>query len=162
MYFKELGKIEYGEYRVTDITKRTNIVQELLKNQDFFFKYMLNSGDTPEGIAYNFYNDVNLHWIIFMVNEIYDPLYQWYLTYQEVVAYSKLKYGDPDFQYTQYWLFDGVKYKIQPDITEDPNGLAEAVTNLDTEVITNDARQEIKLVYPEYIDYIVAEFKELV
>ena len=162
MYFKELSKISYNGFNVTDITKRTNIIQDLIKNEDLYYKYELVSGDTPETVAYDTYNDPQLHWIIFLVNEIYDPLYQWYLTYTEVVAYTKLKYGDPAFQETQYWLFEDVKYKIQPDITLDPNGLALAVSNLDTEIIANDARQTIKVAYPQFVNQIIAEFKGIV
>lgn len=162
MYFSQAKKISYGDYIVTDITKRTNIIQELIKNDDFYFNYELKSGDTPEGVAYDFYESANLNWIHFLVNEIYDPLFSWYMTYNEVVAYAKLIYGDPQFQETQYWLWQDVKYATQPDITIDPSGQALAVTNLDVEVMRNDANQTIKIVYPEYINQIVREYTLLV
>lgn len=162
MYFSEADKIEYGNYIVTDITKRTNIIQDLIKNEDFYYDYVVMSGDTPETVAADKYNDPYLHWIIFLVNEIYDPLFQWYMTYREVVEYSKLKYGDPQFQETQYWLWQDVKYKTKPDISIDPSDLAVAVSNLDVEVARNDANQTIKMVYPEYTQQIVLEFKGIV
>jgi hypothetical protein len=162
MYFSKAKKIEYGDYIVTDITRRTNIIQELIKNEDFYFNYLVKSGDTPETVAYDFWGNPYYHWIIFLVNEIYDPLYQWYMTYNEVVEYAKLKYGDPTYQQTQYWLFQEVKYKTQPDITVDPNGLAVAVSNLDVEIERNDNNQTIKMVYPEYIKQIVWEYEEII
>lgn len=162
MYFSETNKINYNGYNIIDITKRTNIIQELIKNKDFYFEYVLKSGDTPESVAYDFYSDTELYWILILVNEIYDPLYEWYMTYNEVVDYSKLKYGDPQYQQTQYWLFNNVKYKIQPNITIDPNGLAVAISNLDVEIERNDNNQQIRVVYPEYINQIVREYKSLV
>ena len=156
MYFSQTDKITYGDFIVTDITRRTNIIQNLIKNEDFYFDYELVEGDTPESIAHDNYGDVDLHWIIMMINEVYDPFYQWYMTYKEVIEYSKLKYGDPDYTYVQYWELDDVKYKTNP------GGLSLAVSNLDYEVAVNDAKRKIRVVYPEYTNQIVREFKGLV
>lgn len=162
MYFQEAGKILYADKIVADITKRTNIISELLKNQDFFVRYVLKSGDTPETVAFDWYGDPNLSWLIYLANKIYDPLYHWYLTYAEIISYSKLKYGDPQYQQTQYWVFEDVRYPTQPDITLDPNGLAVAVSNLDVEIKANDDRQEIKVIYPEYVNQIISEYEKLI
>lgn len=162
MYFKEAGEIIYDNKVVTNITKRTNFIKELLSNPDFYFKFELKTGDTPETTAFDWYGDPNDSWIIYLANSVYDPLYQWYITYAEVIAYSKLKYGDPAYQQTQYWVFENVKYPIQPDITIDPNGLAVAVSNLDYEVATNDDRRFIKIIYPEYVNQIKAQYEKLV
>lgn len=162
MYFQEAGKIPYNGYIVTDVTKRTNVIVELIQNNDFWFYYDLKEHDTPETVAHDWYSDARHSWTIYLVNEIYDPFYQWYLTYKQLIDYSKLKYGDPDYQYTQYWLFDNVKYKTEPDITLDPNGLAVAVSGLDIEIAANDARQQIKLMYPEYINQMIDEYQSLI
>lgn len=156
MFFTLPGKIEYDGRVLVDITKRVNIVQELLKNKDFYYDYVVMEGQTPEIVAFDKLNDVKYYWIILLINEIYDPFYQWYMGYNEIIYYSKLKYGDPEYLHVQYWELDGVKYK------EDPGGNALAISNLDYEIAQNDKRQTIKVPYEENVEQIVREFRKLV
>jgi len=155
MLFTYPRKITYDTRVVTDITKRVNIIQGVLQNKDFTYDYVIDHGTLPEDIAHKFYSDVDLHWLVLMVNEIYDPFYQWYMMDSEILEYSKLVYGDPGFQDVQYWIKDGIKY--QTDI-----GNAAAVTNYEWETQENDKRQTIKIIYPEYIPMIIQQFESLV
>jgi hypothetical protein len=156
MFFKLSGKVEYDGRVLVDITKRVNIVQTLLKNKDFYYDYVVMEGQTAETIAFDKLGDVKYYWIILLINEIYDPLYQWYMGYNEVIAYSKLKYGDPEYLHTKHWELNGVKYKT------DPGGNALAISNLDYEIAVNDSKQTIKIPYSEYTEQIVREFRKLI
>src|SRR5690606_25669681 len=44
-------------------------------------------------IAYKYYNDVTLDWVIFLINQIFDPFFQWPLSYQEFNEFIVKKYG---------------------------------------------------------------------
>lgn len=155
MLFTTAPKIIYDGRSVTDMTSRVNIIQGVLQNKDFTYTIQLEHGMKPEDVAYRFHNNIDLHWLVLMINEIYDPFYEWYMTDQELLEYSKLVYGDPEFQDVKYWIKDGVKY--QTDI-----GNAVAVSNYEWETAENDKRQTIRMVYPEYVDAIVQQFEALV
>lgn len=157
MFFTLPGKIEYDGRVLVDITKRVNIVQQLLKNKDFYYDYIVMEGQTPEIVAFDKLGDTKYYWIILLVNEIYDPFYEWYMGYNEVITYSKLKYGDPEYLNVQYWELDGVKYAEEP-----MGGIPIAITNLDYEVAENDKRQTIKVPYEENVEQIVREFRKLI
>lgn len=83
MYFSQFPKIPYsfnltneGKIAaVTNIFARFNINSSIVDNASAFYKYQVEDGDTPEIIAYKQYGDQELHWIIIMVNQISDPLF---------------------------------------------------------------------------------------
>ena len=154
MYFDKLGKITYLGFNLVDITIRINFLRNVLKDDDFYYTYQLYEGETIENIAFDKLGNIDNFWIILLVNEIYDPLYQWYMSYQEIVDYSKLKYGDPEYLQIHHWEKDGINYKT------DGGGFT-AISNLQYEVELNDKRQLIKIPYPEYVDKINREFRQL-
>lgn len=155
MYFSNPQRIKYDGRVVADMTIRMNIIQSVLANKDLSYDYTLDQGDLPENIAFKFYGDVNLHWIILLTNEIYDPFYEWYMTDAEVLDYSKRVYGDPAYQDIRFWVKDDIIY--QTDI-----GNAVAVTNYEYETLENDKRQTIKIIYPEYTQQIITRYNQLI
>lgn len=78
---------------VTDIFLRTRIL-ESIQNQTFiFYKYTVTDNDTPESLAFNYYDNPNRHWIILFANNIVDPFYDWPLKYENFIDYVESKYG---------------------------------------------------------------------
>ena len=157
MFFSLTGQINYDSREVIDISKRVNFIKNLLNNEDFYFSYQLKHGDKPETIAFDFYGDASHHWIIILANEIYDPFYDWYMEDREVVEYAKLKYGDPEY-------FTGIKHYTDSDgiIYKEPLGNRTPITFVEYEKQLNDARQVIKVVYPEFLDQILQEYRLLI
>lgn len=63
---------------ITDITNRGKIIQFFQKERLYDINYyVIQEGDTPETVAYNQYGDPQLHWIILLLNEIRNPLFEW-------------------------------------------------------------------------------------
>lgn len=156
MYFRTMGNIEYGDKTAVDISKRVSFIDKLTNNDDFWFKYTLSDGELPEHVASDFYNKSEYHWVILLINDIIDPFYDWLLTYPELKAFTENKYGENELNATHHWELDDIKY------TSDPGLNAVIVTNIEYEDIINEAKREIKVVYFEYVDDIVKEFKEIV
>jgi len=154
MYFNQLGKIKYQHYNVVDITRRINFIKKVIDNPDFYYEYRLVEHETIETVAFDKLKSVDNFWIILLINEIYDPFYQWYMSLNEVIEYSKLKYGDPEYLHVHHWEKDGIKYN-------NDTGGATAISNLDYETELNDSRQIIKIPYPEYVNQIKREFRQL-
>lgn len=84
MYFRQFPKIPYSfnltnqgkVAAVTNIFARFNINSDIVDNSSAFYKYQVEDTDTPEIIAYKQYGDQELHWVIIMVNQINDPLFE--------------------------------------------------------------------------------------
>jgi hypothetical protein len=81
-----------NSYLLKNILIRTKLVSELSRNPMIFYKYSIQESDTPESIAYKYYGDQYRYWLIFMANEIMDPLWDWPLTSRQFLAYLKDKY----------------------------------------------------------------------
>jgi hypothetical protein len=78
---------------VTNVMSRVKILREVLDNSLLYYKYEIKEGETPEIVAYNFYGDVQKHWIILYANSIIDPKYDWVLHSKELENYIISKYG---------------------------------------------------------------------
>ena len=100
MYFQ---KFPYTFYTLDD-RKTTQLIQNILirnkindevKNSFVLYdEYDVRDGDTPEILAYKFYGDSNLHWLILHMNEILDPRFDWPLDTRKFQDYLNSKYPD--------------------------------------------------------------------
>ena len=64
----------------TDILSRVRFNSSIVTNASVFYKYQLQDGDTPEIVAFKEYGDSTLHWVICMINDLKDPLFDFPLT----------------------------------------------------------------------------------
>lgn len=102
MYFQ---KFPYTFYTLDD-RKTTQLIQNILirnkitddiKNSFVMYdEYDVRDGDTPEILAYKFYGDSNLHWLVLQMNEILDPRFDWPLDTRKFQDYLNSKYPDID------------------------------------------------------------------
>lgn len=58
-----------------------------------FYEYEVKDGETPEVIAGKYYGNPEYHWVVLLFNSIVDPLYDWILGYDELIAFCEEKYG---------------------------------------------------------------------
>lgn len=98
-YFSSFPYVAYdptGENKpqlAIDITKRFRL-NEIQKNKKYvLYDYDIKDRDRPDLMAEKYYGDSTLDWLIFIVNEIFDPYYQWPLTYDQFQGYIVQKYG---------------------------------------------------------------------
>lgn len=73
---------------ITNILLRTKIDDLVKNNFSYYDLYDVKDGETPEIVAYNYYGDSNLHWVILMMNEILDPRYDWPLDPEQLNDYT--------------------------------------------------------------------------
>ena len=72
-------------------------IDDLVKNNlSYFDLYDVKDGDTPEIIAFNYYGDSNLHWVVLLMNEILDPRYDWPLDTVQLNDYTVQLWKDVD------------------------------------------------------------------
>lgn len=152
MYFKDFPKIKYETYRLPDITIRTILNQKIKSNVYTWEPYRIKDGEKPEDIAYNLYGDANLHWVIFFLNDITNPVDEWLMSVDELNRYVSKKYGNPNA--VHHYEYQGVW--VNSDYPS-----AQPITNLNHEDALNEERREIKLLLPEYIARLREELKDI-
>jgi len=87
MYFQEFPKglytFNYANETpklATNILARTRFNPNIITNASVFYKYMLKDEDTPEIVAFKEYGDSTLHWVVCLINELKDPLFDFPLS----------------------------------------------------------------------------------
>ena len=98
-YFNYFPKTYYSANNSASLDTVTNIIarfgfeSSLKENSSAFYEYNVQDSDTPELIAYKYYNNVERHWIVLMFNDIVDPQYDWPLQYQPLIDFVDKKYS---------------------------------------------------------------------
>lgn len=97
-YFETLPLITQTDFNnnailVNNVLARSYLLPSLQKNVMLFYDYDTREGDTPENLAYRYYNDVNRFWIILLANNIIDPQADWVLDGNQFQLYLSDKYG---------------------------------------------------------------------
>ena len=189
-YFKFFPKILYDVRGVTnqqnfdsitDITKRVllksnswkkteNNVNELLEGTSGFVKHLIQDGDSPETLAYQFYGDSELHWIILYANgaTLLNPYYDWPMTQFDLKKFVEKKYGASNINAINHYVDsnDNIVEKQGEKITPTSEGGALAgtstiVTNFQHEEKINDAKRPIRILQSEYVNLVINEFEKL-
>jgi hypothetical protein len=125
LYFTPFPTIQYKipnstkSIPVTDITRRFSVANFLKNANVAFDTYFVQDGERADSVAYDYYGDVTMDWLILLVNEIHDPYFQWPLSYEEMNSYLKDKYGS--VEYTQITIHHYEKI-IQQQYVQNDNG----------------------------------------
>ena len=105
-YFTYLPTLQYWNKTAPNILTRVALGGSSINNLSVYLPYTIKDGDRPDTIAYYYYGDENLDWLILLANNIFDLVSQWPLTSQEFDAYMTNKYGDITNIYSKYDHFE--------------------------------------------------------
>jgi len=78
---------------LTNITTRFSFEQKFKDNSSVYYKYDIRDGDTPEILASKLYDSSEKHWVILLMNDIVDPLYDWPLSQSNIIKFIDSKYS---------------------------------------------------------------------
>ena len=102
-YFRPFPKVFYDVKKqnnkdsvLTNITARYKIRDILKQRAAIFYNYTVKEQDTPSNVAFRYYDDETLDWVIFLINDIIDPYYDWPLSYNTFIEFIKSLYGSVD------------------------------------------------------------------
>ena len=163
-YFRYFNKINYDVRGVknnvnidviTNILERVRLKLNFIQNQAFFAQHHIIDGETPEFLAYKYYGDTELHWIILYSQQATNPYYDWPLTYFDLQKFVNKKYGVANINATHHYE-DADKYEVDSTASG-----ATAITNFIHEETLNDAKRNLTVIRPEYVNNVVNEFKKL-
>lgn len=78
---------------VTNIFMRLGVIADAKNNSFAYYNYLIREQDTPENLADRYYGDSEYHWIILMMNDIVNPLFDWPLKTDAFYKMIEDKYG---------------------------------------------------------------------
>jgi len=161
-----------------NIMVRSKIKSMVLDNIVAYFPYTIPEAERPDVTAYKEYGDVKYTWLIFLINDIHDPIYQWPLNAREFGAYIKNKYGTLSYaQSTVHHYEQTIRERVEATSTSEPFSKATIEVDLTTyntlavgsrrivyyydwEVERNEDKRNIKLIDKNYVSDILAEQAE--
>ena len=143
-----------------------------------YFPYSIGEAERPDITSYNVYGDVKYTWLIFLINNIHDPIYEWPLATRDLTNFVKDKYGSITIaknlvhHYEQILrtrveatgIADAIpEAKIEVDVTT-YNALADADRNIvycyNWELDRNESKRDIKLIDAMYVGDVMTEHAE--
>jgi hypothetical protein len=95
-FFNRFQKTVYNGYVCKNIMARIRIAQALDEDNLALLPYTLKDGDRPDNIAFSYYGDPHMDWIIYITNNILDPHFDWPLDEKSLQEFIRNKYGSID------------------------------------------------------------------
>ena len=183
-YFRPFPKIQYDLKKnklpllLTNVTARYKIRDILKQRAAIFYDYTVKEGDTPSSVAFRYYEDETLDWLILLVNDIIDPYYDWPLSYNTFIEFIKSLYGSVDtamattYEYrqilnSQSHLIDGTVIPERTVVVDQNtyNSLAPANRKLidayEYYEEQNNLKRNIKLLDKRYLGSILTEVETI-
>lgn len=152
-YFKNFPLVQYGDHALRNIILKAKFAKELVQSYDAFYPYTIKAGESPTSLAFDYYGSVEYVWLIFVVNDIIDPYYDWPLEQDIFDEYIIKKYGslanamniangiyyrNPNYS---HWM---TKTTYENISSTERTGWT-AVANYDYEMYKNEEKRQIKL-----------------
>jgi hypothetical protein len=154
-----------------DILKRVKLRTGIRSGTFLFDDYDVKDGEKPEDVAYKWFGDPELHWIILMTNNITDRFYQWPLTQPQFQEYLEDKYGAGSEDAVHHYekTTDSGRtssngpsdYSHKVECNSD-DGIPDIITNRQYEQRLQDKYRQIRLLDKKYLNAFVDEFENLI
>lgn len=93
-YFEKFPIITYNGYSVRNIMSRVKPLDKVVNEPNVYYNYQLENSPRADNIAYDVYQDPYTSWLIYLVNNVIDPYYDWNLGQYEFQQFILKKYGD--------------------------------------------------------------------
>ena len=179
MLFKRMPDVAYNYsnsitdpqfFIVKNLWRRNEVLDKYLTSLTLFDTYVIQDGETPESVSFNYYGDVFYGWTIFFVNEKSNYHRDWPMDAGTLKEYVYNKYPNPDAtsHYETTKVVDALDRTIIEAGKQVPSnfsityfdGTASAgvtvnpvktVSYYEKETRDNDARRDIKLIRPAHI-----------
>ena len=154
-----------------NILKRVKLRSGLRSGSFLFDNYDVKDGERPEDVAYKYFGDAELHWIILMTNNVTDRYYQWPLSQPQFQEHLTDKYGAGNEDATHHFEKTTDSGKTSSNGPSDYSHMVECNSDDgDPDIITNrqyeqrlqDKYRSIRLLNRKFLDTFVDEFEILI
>ena len=190
-YFKQLPDLDYPslandrnsayDYQVVkNIFKRAIIRDDIFDEATAFTKYSVEGDERPDQVAFNFYGDSGLDWVVLTTNNIIHVRDEWPMGPNDFLTYVNSKYTTQELSNIHHYetkiIRDSRGRLIQPkgltvpaghSITFLDNGALRTESSLTSftffehETNLNDEKRNINVLRPEYLTIFLEDFEEI-
>ena len=190
-YFRQLPELDYPslandrnsvyDYQVVkNLFKRAVIRDDIFDEVTAFTKYSVRGDERPDQIAYNFYNDSGLDWVVLTTNNIIHVRDEWPMGNQDFLTYLNEKYTEQELANIHHYETDLIRNSrgqlIQPEgmtvpenysITYLDNGVLRteskitSFTFLEHETRLNDNKRNINILKQEYLTLFLEDIADI-
>ena len=190
-YFRQLPDLDYPSLandrksaydyqKVKNIFKRAVIRDDLFDEVVAFTKYSVVGDERPDQVAYNFYGDSGLDWVVLTTNNIIHVRDEWPMGNQDFLTYLNAKYTAEQLSNIHHYetklIRDSRGRLIQPEGLTVPAGHSisfldngalrtesqlTSFTFLEHENNVNDKKRDIDILRPEYLSVFLENFAEI-
>lgn len=185
-YVSRLPDAKIGDYiTVKNLFKKAKLREDIFQDIAFFQKYKITGNDRPDNVAFEIYNDSSLDWLVLTCNNILNIQSEWPLPQQQFDNYLLDKYGNYDTLYSGIHHYETVEEKNSQGVTIVPAGLkvesdysvsyydyfidsqitktnlVTPITNYEYEDKLEDAKRNIYLLKPRYLNIVFDDLDEM-
>jgi len=158
-----------GNYKLLpDILRRVKLRSGIRSGTFLFDNYDVKDGEKPEDVAFKWFGDPEMHWVILMTNNITDRYYQWPLSQPQFQEHLTDKYGagneDAVHHYEKTTDSGPTSSRDNSHLVEcnSDDGDPSIISNRDYEQRKQDEYRQIRLLSKKYLSAFVDEFENLV
>jgi len=152
-----------------DILRRVKQRSAIKSGQFIFDTYDVRNGERPEDIAYKWFGDAELHWVILMTNNVTDRYYDWPMSDAQFEVYLDDKYTNPDAVHHYEITKDSGSttgqgpndYSHKVEVNSDTDN-AVTISNRQYEEREQDKKRAIRLLNQKFLPDFLAEFDKLI
>ena len=164
---------EEADFKFRNFFIKAALLEYIRDNPDVLSNYALRGNERPDVMSYKLYGTSDLHWTIYLVNDIVDPR-DWALPMGAFERFLKDKYDDVDahFYSTRNGEFADLKTN-QFMVTQNPFGTVDSnpdpsltdpqtysnITYRDYERMKNDSKLVVKAIKKEYMPAFLSDFE---
>ena len=190
-YFRQLPELDYPslandrksafDYQtVKNIFKRAVIRNDIFDEVVAFTKYSVQGDERPDQVAYNFYRDAGLDWVVLTTNNIVHVRDEWPMGERDFLTYVNAKYTSEELSNIHHYetklIRDSRGRLIQPEGLTVPaghsvsfldNGVLRTESQLtsfnflENEINLNYSKRNINILKSEYLSLFLEDFAEI-
>ena len=153
-----------------DILRRVKLRSVIKSGGMLFDKYDVKEGEKPEDIAFKWFGDPELHWVILMTNNVTDRYYGWPMNQVQFAEFLTDKYGDNVDAVHHYEITKDSgrttsngpsDYSYLVEVNSDTAN-AISISNRQYEEREQDKKRQIQLLNKSFLGDFIDEFDKLI
>ena len=190
-YFRQLPNLNYPslandrksvyDYQIVkNLFKRAVLRDDIINDVTNFTRYNVEGDERADQIAYKFYGDAGLDWVVLTANNIIHVRDEWPMSNQDFLTYLNQKYTSEELSNIHHYetreIRDssntliqkaGINVKSDHSVTYVDEGTTittssfKSVSYLQHETNLNDAKREILILRRDYISTILRDIGDI-
>ncbi len=161
---------------VTDISLRHRLKQSIKSAIYTKQLYNIPEGERADTLSLRYYGGFEYVWLIFLANNILDPIFDWPLSQDELRKHIICKYGSLDAAHSGVHHYEEILQKLVPAsagqerieerfyevdatryqlVAAQGDGMERTVSDYEYEILRNDSKKTIALIDDSWVEQIL-------